>query len=123
MQSFQFRHKNAVGNAFTAVDFFNMWTVDEIILLDVTRGEGDRGRFFRMVEELSGRCFIPLCVGGKIKTTDEVRQLLRAGADKVSINTEAVRRPAFITEAAEFYGSQCIVVSMDVKETERGYEV
>ncbi|MBU1014876.1 imidazole glycerol phosphate synthase cyclase subunit [Patescibacteria group bacterium] len=118
MQSVHFRHTNAVGNALTAVDFFHTWTVDEIIVLDVSRIEADRSNFYQMIRELSRRCFIPLTVGGKIKTVEDMRELFRNGADKIAINTEAVRNPNLITEGAHMYGGQAIVVSIDAKKTE-----
>jgi cyclase len=120
VQSKGFKHTNIVGNAYTAVDFFNTWAVDEIILLDVSREPTDRKKFYKTIQNLSKRCFVPLTVGGWIKSVDEIRLLLKKGADKVSINTEAVRRPEFIEEAAHIFGSQCIVISIDTKKKENG---
>ncbi len=113
VQTRRFRRTNMVGSAFTAVDFFNAWAVDEIMVLDISDDEGHRDEFLEIIEGLSRRCFVPLSVGGKIRTLEHVRQYTRVGADKVVINTQAVRDPAFVTEVAGTFGSQCVVVSID----------
>ncbi len=119
VQSVQFRHTNIIHwNPATAVDFFNLWAVDEIIVLDVSRDQKKRNKFYDAVDVLSKKCNVPLTVGGWITSPDEIRKLLRLGADKVSINTEAVRRPEFVTECAKLFGSQCIVVSIDARRTD-----
>lgn len=124
VQSMGFEHTNVIGNAITSVDFFNMWTIDEIVLLDVSRNKVQREKFHKIVTGLSNRCFIPLSVGGWVTSNEEIRTLLREGADKVVVNTEAVRHPEFISEFAQAFGSQCVVVSIDVKINNRGeYEV
>ncbi|NDB90522.1 MAG: glycosyl amidation-associated protein WbuZ [Thaumarchaeota archaeon] len=116
VQSVQFKHTNVIGNAVTAVDFFNSWAVDEIIVLDVSRTKDQRQNFHKIISGLSKRCFVPLTVGGWISTVDEINQFLKEGADKVAINTQAVANPNFIKEASNVFGSQCIVVSIDVKK-------
>jgi cyclase len=125
VQSIQFKHTNVIHwKPMTAVDFFNHWAVDEIVILDVSRTQKKREVFYEVISGLSKKCFVPLTVGGWIDSADEVRKLLRLGADKVAINTEAVRRPELIGECARVFGSQCIVVSIDVKAHEDGsYEV
>jgi cyclase len=120
VQSVQFRHTNVIGNVITAVDFFNGWAVDEILILDVSREHTGREEFLDIVDELSERCFVPLCVGGWIASIRDIETLLERGADKITINTHAFRNPAFITEAAQVFGSQCIVVSTDVKRDPAG---
>lgn len=120
VQSVQFRHTNVIGNVITAVDFFNGWAVDEILILDVSRDHTGRSEFLDIVDELSERCFVPLCVGGWITSIADIETLLEHGADKIAVNTHAFRNPAFVTEAAKVFGSQCIVVSIDVKRDERG---
>jgi cyclase len=119
VQSVNFKHTNVIGNAITVVDFFNSWAVDEILILDVTRGNKYKN-FLKIINGLSKRCFVPLTVGGWIKNLDEINALLKNGADKVSINTEAVRNPKLISESASVFGSQCIVVSIDVKKNQDG---
>jgi len=116
VQSIKFQHTNVIHwKPVTAVDFFNRWAVDEIVLLDVSRNIDKREKFYKVVEGLSKKCFVPLTVGGWVNSINEMRQLLRLGADKVCINTEAVRRPEFITECARVFGSQCVVASIDSK--------
>ena len=120
VQSVQFRHTNVIGNVITAVDFFNGWAVDEILILDVSRDHSGREEFLDIVDELSERCFVPLAVGGWITSLKDIETLLEHGADKITLNTHAFRNPEFISEAAKVFGSQCIVVSIDVKRDERG---
>jgi len=120
VQSIQFRHTNVIGNVITAVDFFNGWAVDEILILDVSLGNTGRTEFLDIVDELSERCFVPLSVGGWITTTRDIETLLEHGADKVVVNTHAFRHPEFVTEAARGFGSQCIVVSIDVRRGAAG---
>jgi cyclase len=121
VQSVQFKHTNIIHwKPLTAVDFFNRWAVDEIIILDVTRNKKKRQKFLDVVLGLSNKCFVPLTVGGWVDSVDEVLKLLRLGADKVVINTEAVRKPHLITECASVVGSQCIVVSIDAKAHDNG---
>ena len=112
-----------IGNVITAVDFFNGWAVDEILILDVSRGNTGRTEFLDIVDELSERCFVPLAVGGWITTTRDIETLLEHGADKVVVNTHAFRHPEFVTEAARVFGSQCIVVSIDVRRDAAGRAV
>src|SRR6185503_13213744 len=120
VQSVQFRHTNVIGNVITAVDFFNGWAVDEILILDVSRDHSGRQEFLDIVDELSERCFVPLNVGGWITSVSDIETLLEHGADKITVNTHAFRNPSFITEAAKVFGSQCIVVSIDVKRDAAG---
>jgi cyclase len=88
---------------------------DELCFLDITASHENRDTLLDVVARTAEVCFMPLTVGGGVRTLDDIRRLLLAGADKVSINTEAVRRPAFVAEAAEKFGSQCIVVAIDAK--------
>lgn len=115
VQSVQFRHTNVIGNVITAVDFFNGWAVDEILILDVSPDHTGREAFIDIVDELSERCFVPLSVGGWISNTRDIETLLEHGADKVVVNTQAYRCPEFVTEAARAFGSQCITASIDVR--------
>jgi cyclase len=116
VRSVGFSHTNVIHwKPVTAVDFFNKWAVDEIVLLDVSRDLTKRDRFYEVVEGLSRKCFVPLTVGGWVTTTAEVRTLLRLGADKVTINSHAVRQSEFITDCARVFGSQCVVVAIDVR--------
>ncbi len=89
---------------------------DELTFLDITASSDDRETLVHVVEEVAGQVFIPLTVGGGIRTVEDIRRLLNAGADKVAINTAAVHNPEFVHEAAEKFGSQCIVVAIDAKQ-------
>lgn len=96
---------------------------DELCFLDITASHENRGIILDVVARTAERIFMPLTVGGGISTTEDIRNLLRAGADKVSINTAAVRHPEFVQEAAQRFGSQCIVVAIDAKRVDGGWEV
>ena len=89
---------------------------DELTFLDITASADNRDTLVHVVERVAGEVFIPLTVGGGIRTLDDIRRMLNAGADKVSINTAAVHNPQFVHEAAERFGSQCIVVAIDAKQ-------
>ena len=93
---------------------------DELCFLDITASSDDRDTIFDVVSNTAEHCFMPLTVGGGIRKIDDIRKLLLAGADKVSINTAAVKTPEFVGQAAEKFGSQCIVVSVDAKRTPFG---
>lgn len=93
---------------------------DELVFLDITASHEDRDTLLHVVEDVASQVFIPLTVGGGVRTLDDIRILLSAGADKVAINTAAVARPNFVHEAAERFGSQCIVLAMDAKHVSNG---
>ena len=89
---------------------------DEITFLDITASSDERETMVHVVEQVAGQVFIPLTVGGGIRKVEDIRRMLNAGADKVAINTAAVFNPEFVKEAAERFGSQCIVVAIDAKK-------
>jgi cyclase len=94
---------------------YNEEGADEITFLDITASSDDRDTIVHVVEQVAGEVFIPLTVGGGIRTVDDVRRMLNAGADKVAINTAAVFNPEFVRQATGRFGSQCIVVAIDAK--------
>jgi cyclase len=102
---------------------------DELVFLDITASSANRETTLDVVRRTAEEVFIPLTVGGGVRTVDDVDRLLRAGADKVGINTAAISRPEFVSEAAERFGSQCVVMSVDVRrcpsgvETDSGWEI
>ena len=97
---------------------------DELCFLDITASHENRDTFYDVVARTAEQCFMPVTVGGGVRTVEDIRKLLLAGADKVSINTAAVTRPEFVREAAEKFGSQCIVVAVDPKSVSPGkYEI
>lgn len=109
-----------VGTIMPAVKVYNTRQVDELIVVDITATSEGRVPDFDEVREFSAECFVPLTVGGGIRSIEDIRELLRAGADKVSINTAAYERPELIDEAAEHFGSQCIVASIDARRNPDG---
>jgi len=126
VQSLRFQHTNIIHQkASIAVEYFNRWAADEIVVLDVSPDLSARPAFHEAVQELSTRCFVPLTVGGWVTSVAEARALLRAGADKIAINSEALRRPAFLGECARIFGRQCVVAAIDVRmrQASRAYEV
>jgi cyclase len=101
---------------------------DELVFLDITASSDDRDTMLHVVEHVAEQVFIPFTVGGGIRTVEDVRRMLRAGADKVSLNTAAIAEPSVVAEAASEFGSQCIVVAIDARRREpedpsRGFEV
>jgi cyclase len=97
---------------------------DELCFLDITASHEKRSTILDVVEQTAGQCFMPVTVGGGVRSLNDIRNLLKAGADKVAINTTAVKRPDFVREASNKFGSQCIVVSIDAKSVQLGkYEI
>ncbi len=103
------------GDPVEAAEAYDEAGADELCFLDITASHENRDTIFDIVERTAKRCFMPLTVGGGVRKLDDVRKLLEAGADKVSINTAAVTNREFVREAAEKFGAQCIVVAIDAK--------
>ncbi len=103
------------GDPVEAAAAYDAAGADELCFLDITASHENRDTIFDIVERTAERCFMPLTVGGGVRTVDDIRKLLEAGADKVSINTAAVTRREFVREGSEKFGSQCIVVAIDAK--------
>jgi imidazole glycerol-phosphate synthase subunit HisF len=108
------------GDPVEAAKAYDAAGADELCFLDIAATHEGRGTMLDVVKRTAECCFMPLTVGGGVRTLDDIRNLLLAGADKVSINSAAVANPDFVKEAAEKFGSQCIVVSIDGKETAPG---
>ena len=102
---------------------YNEQGADEITFLDITATSDDRETIVHMVEDVASQVFIPLTVGGGIRCVDDIRRMLNAGADKVGINSAAVNNPEFVKEAADKFGSQCIVVAIDAKQVDDHWEI
>jgi cyclase len=109
-----------VGTVMPAVKVYNTRDVDELIILDIAATNEKRCADYDSISEFSAECFIPLTVGGGVTNLDMVRELLRAGADKVAINSAAYDQPNLIRKAAKHFGSQCVVASVDVRKMEDG---
>lgn len=109
-----------VGDPVECAIEYNKQGADEIVFLDITATHEGRGTMIDVVRKTAQNVFVPLTVGGGIKTTDDMKALLRAGADKVSINSSAVNNPNLIKEGADIFGSQCIVVAIDARRNGKG---
>ncbi|HEX6441115.1 MAG TPA: imidazole glycerol phosphate synthase subunit HisF [Stellaceae bacterium] len=103
------------GDPVAQARFYDREGADELCFLDITASAENRDTLYDVVRRTAEECFMPLTVGGGVRTTEDIRRLLLAGADKVSINTAAVIRPEFVREAAQKFGSQCIVAAIDAK--------
>ncbi len=113
-----------VDTALPAIKVYNTRQVDELVFLDIVATSEGHTIDYEEIDMLADECFMPMTVGGGVRTVEDIRKLLRAGADKVCINTAAVQDPKLISEAAAMFGAQCIVISIDArKRREGGYEV
>jgi cyclase len=110
------------GDPVEAAKAYDAAGADELCFLDITASSDNRETIFDVVARTAEQCFMPLTVGGGVRTVADIRKLLLAGADKVSINTAAVHNPEFIAEAADKFGNQCIVVAIDAKKVSRDGE-
>jgi cyclase len=121
----KFSADRVVGDPVELAAEYNRQGADELVFYDITASAEDRGLIMDVLHRTAGEVFIPLTVGGGVRSTDQMRELLRAGADKISVNTQAVLNPDLIAEGADRFGSQCIVLSMDVKwnAEEEFYEI
>jgi len=104
-----------IGSAMQAVKVYNMREVDELVFLDIAATNAGCPPDFALVDELADECFMPMTVGGGVRTVEDVRGLLQVGADKVAVNTAAVRNPLLVRQIADRFGSQCVVVSIDAR--------
>ena len=105
------------GDPVAQAEIYDRAGADELTFLDITASSDNRDTILDVVARTAERCFMPLTVGGGVRVVEDIRRLLLAGADKVSINTAAVHRPEFVAEAARKFGSQCVVVAIDAKQT------
>lgn len=112
-----------VGSAVQAVKVYNMRGVDELVFFDIAATPAKRRPDFQQIEDLASECFMPMTVGGGVRTVDDIRDLLSVGADKVAINTASVENPGLIRQGAERFGVQCMVIAIDARKTGNGWEV
>ena len=115
VKGIRFLHLKDAGDPAQVAGLYDRAGADELIFLDITASHERRKIILDVVRRTAERCFMPLTVGGGIRTLEDIRALLKAGADKVSINTSAVQKPEFIRQASRRFGSQCIVVAIDAK--------
>lgn len=119
VQSIQFKRYLPIGKPEIAVEFLNLWGIDEIIVLDISASKCTKKKKYDYVERMTESCFVPLTVGGGINSLEDIHYLLNLGADKICINHHCLQSPQFIGEAAKVFGKQCIVVSIDVRGDSR----
>jgi cyclase len=115
-----FNSDRIIGTVLPTLRVYNRRQVDELMVMDISATNNERRPDFASVIDFADECFVPLTIGGGIKTIEDIRELLNAGADKVAINSEAYENQSFIRQAAEKFGSQCIVVSIDAKKNADG---
>jgi cyclase len=136
VRSESFKYHQIIGDPTSQLSRYNQWSVDELIFLDISVDDeydvrrsdarietAGKRTILEIVAEISRHCFVPLTVGGRIRSIDDMRQRFANGADKITINTLAIDAPMMITEAAKAFGSQAVVISIDVKRAEEGYRV
>jgi cyclase len=118
-----FEQLRDAGDPVALAELYNREGADELVFYDITASAEGRDTIIDVVRRTADAVFIPLTVGGGVRTADDVRTMLQAGADKVSLNSAAVERPEVIREASEWFGAQCIVLSMDITWNGRFYEI
>lgn len=123
VQSINFNKYLPVGKPAIAIEFLNQWGIDEIILLNISATQKKKGPDYAMIKKAAKKCYVPLTVGGGIKSVDEIKELMHCGADKISLNQEAILNPKLVHEAALLFGDQCVVASIDALKTSEGYRV
>jgi cyclase len=116
----QFENLRDAGDPVEVARRYDAEGADELAFLDIRASIESRGLLYDMIEAVADQVFIPLTVGGGVNTVDDIRALLNAGADKVSINTAAIRNPGFVSEASTHYGAQCIVAAIDARRRDAG---
>ncbi len=116
VKTIEFDETRNLGNPIQTARVYNSRNVDELVFIDLKATEEKREPLYEVIEDVVKECFMPLTIGGGIHSLSDISRLLKIGADKISINSEAIKNPVFITRAAEKFGSQCIVVSMDAKK-------
>lgn len=116
----QFKKPNYIGDPINAIKIFNEKEVDELIFLDIDATVANREPDYRMIEDIASECFMPLCYGGGIKTIDQMKRIFSIGVEKVSLSSVAVENPEIVKNAVKIFGSQSIIVTIDVKKSKFG---
>jgi imidazole glycerol-phosphate synthase subunit HisF len=120
----KFKSPTYVGDPINAIKIFNEKEVDELIFLDITASAAGREPDYKMITDIASECFMPLCYGGGISNIEQIKRIMSIGVEKVSLNTAAIENPALINEAANAFGNQAVIISIDVKKNFWGkYEV
>jgi len=120
VKSKRFSEWRNIGSCINIARVYNAREVDELVILDIAATNEKRSFHTGLVRDVADECFIPLTIGGGVRSVEDIRRMLQVGADKVAINTEAIRRPEFISEGAKIFGNQCMVVSIDAKRNSQG---
>ena len=123
VKTIKFDELRNLGNPVQMAHVYNSRNVDELIFIDLKATEEKRGPLYDIIEDITKECFMPLTIGGGIHSINDIDRLLKIGADKISINSEAINNPSFITQATKKFGSQCVVISIDVKLSRGKYYV
>ncbi|MEI7752470.1 MAG: imidazole glycerol phosphate synthase cyclase subunit [Candidatus Omnitrophota bacterium] len=123
LKTIQFKTRRNLGNPITVARIYNTRNIDELILLDIDASKQQRQIDYFTIEDVASECFMPLTVGGGLSSCSHIENVLKRGADKVAINTAALKDPSFIREASAHFGAQCIVVSVDVIQSDGCYKI
>lgn len=123
VKTIRFKERRNLGNPITVARIYNTRNVDELVLLDIDASKSGSKIDSFTVEDVASECFMPLTVGGGLRSVEDISEVLAQGADKVAINTAALDNPEFITRASSVFGAQCIVASIDVIRVDGGYRV
>ncbi len=123
VKGINFENLKYAGDPVSLAKKYSSEGADELVFLDITATNEGRKTTLNMVEQVAKKVFIPFTVGGGIKTVEDMRSILLAGADKISINSQAVKNPQLIKEASSYFGSQCIVVAIDAKRVDNNFYV
>ncbi|MCH8286837.1 imidazole glycerol phosphate synthase subunit HisF [candidate division KSB1 bacterium] len=123
VKGIKFKGLKDAGDPVSQAKFYDSEGADELVFLDITASSEKRKTVIELARNVAKEIFIPFTIGGGIRTVEDIREILRQGADKISINTIALLNPGFIDESARLFGSQCIVVAVDAKRTKRGFTI
>lgn len=116
VKTIKFNKRNYIGDAINTVRIFNEMEVDELIFLDINASKEGRGPNFSLLKDIASECFMPICYGGGLRRIEDLKEIFAIGVEKVSLNTYAFENPEFISKAADLFGSQSIIASIDVKK-------
>ena len=123
-KTINFKDEKYIGDPINAIKIFNDKEVDELVFLDISNNKTNQKPNFELISKITSECFMPLACGGGIKSINDVEKILNLGAEKIIVNSHAIDNPSFINEASNIFGSQSIVVSIDVKKNRAGnYEI
>jgi imidazole glycerol-phosphate synthase subunit HisF len=123
VKSIGFKSFRTIGHPTSTAHIYNARKVDELIVLDIDASAPGNTINTEIISDIADKCFMPLTIGGGINSIDDIYKILNAGADKISINSKALKQPSFIKEASSIFGSQCITTSIDVKKINGKYKV